>query len=218
MHFAGRMLLEQNNREKVALKTLENLRNTSETPSGEEIDIDWLEIFWRIAETKSNEEIQHFLSKLLEKEIHNPGNISPHTLQVLSILTSSTANKFQNLANLSIFDGKNAFVIHPHVFPFQNIGPLEQYGVQYDDLFELDGVGLLRSAETLTLNYKEDPEGKFEEVNYAGTPIHIRFDGMQVRLIQFTKPGMELRGLIDLKKNDKYTQTLQEQFKEKIKL
>lgn len=216
VHFSGRILLEQKNREAVALKTLEQLKRPDSANTTQSIDSDWLDIFWRIAETKSNKEIQEFLSVLLTKEIRNPGNVSPHTLQLLSILTTETAKKFEALANLSIYDGKNAYVIHPHVFAFQAIGPLNQYGVGYDDLFELDGAGLIRSAEALMLNYAPNPDSGYEEVDYAGSSAQLKLDGKQVRLIQFTKPGLELRNLVSLKRNDLYTKTLVEQFKENI--
>jgi hypothetical protein len=94
---------------------------------------------------------------------------------------------------------------------------LDDYGVSYDDLFELDGAGLIRSAETIMFNYA-DGHPEFEKVNYAGLKAEISFVGKQVQLIQFTKSGRELRNLIELTENKKYTTTLKENLKDSFKI
>lgn len=213
-HFGKKIIEQQLNREEIANKTLKNLQNSPSnfTATTKEIDEDWLTQFWSLSETKTKEDVQDILSKILTKEIFNPGSISPYTLQLLSVLTSEIGNTFNRFCNLSIDDGKSCYVIHPNVFTFQNIGPLDDYDISYDDLFDLDGAGLIRSAETLRLNYSKSETQQFEDVDYAGTYAQIDVSGKQLCLLQLTKSGRELRNLLQLTENKIYTGKLKALF------
>jgi hypothetical protein len=109
-----------------------------------------------LAENISGEEVRMFLARLLAKEVSHPGAISPLTLSVLTTITPRVAKRFEHFCRLSIRDGDDVFVIHPTVFTFQNIGPLDAFGVSYNDLYELESYGLLRSAETIMFNFAKD--------------------------------------------------------------
>ena len=212
-YFGSRIIEEQINRESIAKKTIDNLNSVSISDCQEgTIDEDWVTQFWRLAETKTKDDVQEILAKILTKEIIKPLSVSPHTLQLLSILTSDLGSSFQRLSNLSIDDGQSCFVIHPNVFAFQHIGPLDEYEISFNDLFELDGANLIRSAETLMVNYKESESGnaEYELVNYAGLTSELDVSGHQFQLIQFTKAGRELRNLIKLVPNQFYTDKLKE--------
>ncbi len=200
---------QQLNRESIAWKTFEELEHTvTTTESVDAIDPDWLTLFWKTAQIKSNEEIQRYFAKLLASEISAPSSISPHTLLILSVLTGGLAKSFESLCNISIDDGHWAFVVHPDVMAFQTIGSLESYSVSYDDLFDLDGAGLIRSAEALYLNFKGDDGGPLADVEYAGSPAGLRLAGHAAYLIQFTKAGRELRRLVDKQRIQAYTDAL----------
>jgi hypothetical protein len=210
-YFGSKIVREQQNRESVASRFLTVLK---EAPPKEDasalIDDDWLTIFWRLAETKSSSDVQELLVKLLMSEVTSPNSVSPTTLQTLSVLTSDLGKTFERVSRLSIDDGKSTYVIHPNVFPFQNIGPLDDYGVSYEDLLELDGVGLIRSAETSTFNFAESRDHKPEIVDFAGVRATIDLAGTQVQVLQFTRAGKELRRLIALQPVRAYTKRLKE--------
>ena len=175
--------------------------------------------FWNLVGTKSEDEIQEVLSKILANEIINPGSISIHTLQTLSILDSKVGNKFVELCNLSIDDGETAYVIHPNVFAFQNIGPLEDYNISFNDLLYLDGANLIRSTEAIRLNFGEsDNEPEFEIIDYAGRKAKINISGEQLCLIYFTQAGRELRRLVKMNENEKYTEKLKSRMEGKFVL
>lgn len=216
-YFGSRIIQEQVNREEIAKKTIHNLSSVSAKDCKEgNIDEDWVTQFWRLAETKTKNEVKEILARILTKEIIAPKSVSPNTLQLLSVLTSVLGNSFQRLSNLSIDDGESCFVIHPNVFAFQNIGPLDDFDVRYNDLFELDGANLIRSAETLMVNYEESEKPTYEKVNYAGLTSELDVSGQQLHLIQFTKAGRELRNLIELVPNQKYTEKLKEKLGESL--
>lgn len=219
LFYFGKTIVEQQiNREQIAYKTIENIQNSSNyyTETIKEIDEDWLTQFWTLAESKTKEDIQEILSKILKKEIINPGSISPNTIQILSLLTSETGNAFNRICNLSIDDGTSCYIIHPNTFAFQNIGPLDSFDISYEDLFDLDDAGLIRSAETLMVNYSKNENQEFEEVNYAGKSVKIDVSEKQLNLLYLTKSGRELRNLLQLTENKIYTKKLKTIFKEKF--
>lgn len=175
-----------------------------------DIDDDWLTAFWRLAETKTSEDVQELLAKLLVSEVTRPKSVSPNTLQTLSVLTSDLGKAFERLCKLSIDDGESVYVIHPNVFPLQKIGPLEDFGVSYEDLFELDGAGLIRSAEVINLQYEPSESPELSAVDFAGVKATIILHSKQVNLLQFTRAGKELRRLIALVPIPAYTKRLKE--------
>jgi hypothetical protein len=65
-----RIFEEQLNKEKIALKAIENLKSISiqEQTSNIELKHDWLTTFWNLASTKSEDEIQIILGKILSND------------------------------------------------------------------------------------------------------------------------------------------------------
>jgi len=220
-NYGVRIFEEQLNRDNVIELTLEKFKTMQLPENAVEkvISQDWLTTFWNLVGTKSEDEIQEVLSKILANEIVNPGSISIHTLQTLSILDSKVGNKFVELCNLSIDDGETAYVIHPNVFAFQNIGPLEDYNISFNDLLYLDGANLIRSTEAIRLNFGvSDNEPEFEIIDYAGRKAKINISGEQLCLIYFTQAGRELRRLVKMNENVKYTEKLKSSMEGKFVL
>jgi hypothetical protein len=213
-YFVEDLLRTQQNRDKTIEAIAIELRNTTpESDTEEQIDDDWLTKFWKLAENVSNEEVRSFLAKLLVKEASRPGTVTPVTLNVLSTLTSQAAQRFEHFCRLSIRTQNDVYVIHPKVFPFQGIGPLDDFGVSYDDLWEFESFGLLRSAETITLNFEADEGAPPTPIDYAGTPAALDFRGLQLRLLKFTRAGAEIRDLLNLSPIPAYTEVLRERLK-----
>lgn len=174
------------------------------------IEDDWLTQFWRYAENINSADVRAFYVRLLSSEIAKPGSISPLTLRTLSVLSREVAKDFQCLSHLSIDTGSDVFVIHPNVFSFQNIGPLDEFGISFDCLFELEAYGLIRSAETILLNYAEDNTAKPDQVDYAGKPALLNLAGRQTQQLKFTRAGREIRRLLSLEPIPAYTAMLKQ--------
>ena len=216
-NYGIKLLEEQLNKEQIALKSVENLKTleiSSEKPE-KSLNQDWLTAFWNLAATKSEEDIQTILSKILSNEIVQPGNLSLHTLQTLSILDSKVGDSFVKLCNMSFDDGRSAYFINLDVLAFQNIGDTWQFGIDFEDLLDLDGANLIRSAESIRLDFAKPDgyeEGKFhyDKVDYVGKSAKLDFSGEQLNLIYFTQAGKELRKLIELTENQTYTKKLKE--------
>ncbi len=200
---------KQANRENITKVFMADLGyNTPHKDADREIDDGWLTQFWSYAENVDSEVIHAFYARVLTGEVAKPGSISPLTLRTLPILSREAAEDFQRLSSLSIDDGKDVYVIHPHVFAFQNIGPLDEYSISYDCLFEMEAYGLIRSAETIMLNYPEDSTAKPDRVDYAGEPALLNLAGKQVQQLRFTRAGREIRRALLLKSLPAYTAAL----------
>lgn len=198
---------KQKNREATAETTISELQLSPPTHDTDKvIEEDWLTQFWGIAENISNAEVRRFLARLLAKEISGPGSISPLTLRVLSTITPHVARRFEHFCRLSIRDDNEVFVIHPNVFAFQNVGPLDMFGVSDDDLYELESYGLLRSAETIMLNFANEQSDR--KIDYAGKPMKLALSGLQLHLLKLTHAGAELRDLLVLSEFPEYTEVL----------
>lgn len=211
---------KQANRERIADETRLALEHSPpEQDTTKVIDDDWLTQFWSIAENVTHQEVRGFLAKLLAQEIAKPDSISPLTLRVLTTITPHIALRFEHLCRLTIRDDDEVFVIHPNVFPFQNVGPLDMFGISYKDLFELEAYGLLRSAETIRLNWSEGGQNEIaSSVDYVGRPAVLIYSGLQLHLLKLTRAGAELRNLLVFSEIPEYTRALMERLGEKFKL
>lgn len=222
-NYGIKLIEEQLNKEQIALKSVENLKTLEipiENPE-KSLSQDWLTAFWNLAATKSEKDIQTILSKILSNEIVQPGNLSLHTLQTLSIMDSKVGDSFVKLCNMSFDDGRSAYFINLDVFAFQDIGNTWQFGIDFEDLLDLDGANLIRSAESIRLNFAKPDgyvEGEFhyDKLDYAGKSAKLDFSGEQLNLIYFTQAGKELRKLIELTENETYTKKLKERLKNRF--
>lgn len=212
-YFGAKILREQKNREDVAKLTVEQMRIDPPTEDAEtEIDEDWLNMFERIASEKSSEEMKGYLAKILAGEIRKPGSFSPVTINTLANLTAPIAQKFQAVANMSCQISDVAFVIASHVSNAPNNG-LPEYGISYLDLTVLQSYGLLASDLNSTWNF-----------NFAVGKVSFDFGGVlhaitqkdpseqktlpTFKVVLFSPVGIELRRILSLTKNEKFSSTL----------
>lgn len=215
--FSEDLARKQFNREAIANEMIFALSHrlpVEDTDS--KIDPDWLDDFFQISENIGDQDVRDYWAKLLAKEVAQPGGVCRQTLQVLRSISTSTAEKFSHFCRLSILSEGDVFVIHPHVFPWQNIGPLSEYGVSYEDLFDFESSGLIRSAETLMVNYGGDP-AEPETIEIAGRSAAIQFAGNQLNLLKFTVAGREIRNTLLLEPINSYCEVLRRNWEGKLK-
>jgi hypothetical protein len=92
---------------KAALEEISS--NPGQTDAQTEIEDDWLNVFSRIAEDKSSEELQILFGRILAGEIKRPGSFSLRTMQTLATISKNDA---ENLSRLL------SFVIDGMILPF----------------------------------------------------------------------------------------------------
>jgi hypothetical protein len=215
--FTDDLQRKQTNREAIANEMILALSGKPALQDTErEIELDWVDDFFQIAENIGNSEIRAFWAKLLANEIATPGSICRQTLHVLRSISAKTAGRFSHFCRLSISQDNDVFVIHPHVLPFQTIGPLKDYGVEYADLFDFESSGLIRSAETLMVQFAGEP-GNLELIDLGGRAAEIQWAGNQVHLIKFTVAGREIRSALPLEPLEAYADILQQNWEGKLR-
>ncbi|CAN7309728.1 DUF2806 domain-containing protein [Pararhizobium sp. LjRoot238] len=87
----GRAFREQENREAVAVKVVEQLSEEPAQPGSEGPSDDWLNVFEQHAAKASSEELRETWARVLAGEIRKPNAFSLKTLQFLSVLDKETA-------------------------------------------------------------------------------------------------------------------------------
>jgi hypothetical protein len=236
--FVSRLFRSQLNKEAIAKKVQQELCDTPPTiDAGRQIDADWLDMYSRIAETKSNEEMQTYFARLLAGEIRKPGSFSPATIEVLSRLTPESANVFYRLCNISctiaelpsrataiIVGSQVAVITSPYGLPGANA--LQPLGFPYATLCDLQDAGLIRSD----LNATWSPKvfvflfGMFccagERLRFQ-EPLQPETTTMDAVIncgaILFTRAGTEIRRLLELQPNKEYLTKLQEWLAKELK-
>jgi hypothetical protein len=198
---------EQENRERIVDLTLDEIRsNPVLSDSQSDISDDWMANFWDYAQKISDDSVRIFFAKILSSEVKIPNTISPVTIQTLSTLTRDVANRFQHFCRLSIDDGNNVFVVHPHVYDFQDHGPLDKYGIGYEDIEEFASYRLILSAKVTKYQYSKDNSA--QNVDYAGQSAVLNLAGIQTNEFRFSRVGREIRRIISLEPMPKYTDVL----------
>lgn len=225
-HFGSKLLREQINREKTVKLAIEDLKaNPPKEDAIIEIDSDWLEMFSRIAETKSNEDIQLFLSKILSGEIRNPGTFSPKTIQILSLLDQNTAKIFQSFCNVSfelpsLGDHLTSVISEP--FGSAGNNGLSDVGLSYSNITQLQDFGLIQQSLTSWVKiHSASLKSRFtvgDKLYQFILTSESPKDFVKVNIINFTKVGLELRKVIHLSSNLVYLDKFEPWIINKFKL
>ena len=92
---------------KVALEDIQEKPKTTDAPS--EIEDDWLNLFVRVSEDKSSDELRQLFGKILSGEIRKPGSFSLRTMQLMATISKADAEALSNLLSYVIAE----------VIPFQ---------------------------------------------------------------------------------------------------
>lgn len=105
----------------------------------EDIDDDWLNLFFDRAQHISNKEMQEIWSSLLSEEANKPGSIPKSLFSILSEMDSKAAKKFEKLASfilISAFKKPFALITSDSFFT--------QQGLDYIDLVNLESARLIQ--------------------------------------------------------------------------
>ena len=137
---------------KAVLHAEEELRADASEPSDATISDDWL-LRWRdSAAGVSSEELQMLWGKVLAGEVKSPGKYSLRTLDFIRILSQDDAKLIEKIAPL-VTDG---------IIFRGNPAALEQTGVTFGELLELQDIGILKGVDVgLTITRKSIVSGSF---------------------------------------------------------
>lgn len=219
-YYTLRQFKEASNRRKVLNLAINNLNETSPLDDVEgEIDEDWLDTFSRTAETKSSEEVQIIFSKILAGEIRRPGTFKLSTIQTLSVLDKTIAEKFINLTGFCMTARWTHEEDHNVIIPIlSNLdsedsedSDLDSEGMDYglrspmiSDYSSLIDAGLVRYPRTGyydLIDFKGKlkigcTEIKFKAISEMESPV------VEKETLFFTTAGLELSELFKSKDAD----------------
>src|SRR5262249_41491411 len=97
---------------KAAIEELE--WNPGKTDASSEIEDDWLNLFARLSEDKSSEELQRLFGRILSGEIRRPGSFSLRTLQLMATISKTDAEAVSKFLSYAIDDQVVPFGIEGH--------------------------------------------------------------------------------------------------------
>jgi Protein of unknown function (DUF2806) len=190
----------QDNKEAIAVKTIELLRDdtkqfseqVSETPKLEpesEVDADWLNVFERYAEDASTERLQLQWASILAGEIRKPRSFSLKTLRFVSELDSYTAQLFEKYAD---------FVFNNDFIPSH----LVQSGQPLMELYHLQEFGLVSGVGgTLSTQFvfeTDAPAAMFYRERLLLVRAQVN-SNISIQAVMLTKTGKEILGILPRK-------------------
>lgn len=204
---------KQLNIESVTAFAAEQLRN-EQPVTDEPIDEDWTTRFFNIAEDITNEEMQSLWGRILAGEIKRPKTYSLRTLELLKNLSKEEAEVFTKFAQLKVNLNDKHFIYN------QDNGVLleNEFGITFTDRLLLTELGLIASENNLEFSLQPTENNKQTGIiNYGRKGIVLlrneQTPKQAIRVLLFTKMGIELSGLIEQTFNQNYFERICSSFK-----
>lgn len=113
------------------------------------VDDEWLERFMDSAKFVSDEQVQLLWGNILAKEFEQPGSTPPSAIRILSEITPRYAKAFQVICSLSVYIAPvdmtgRIMPLEPHIIVPFDYSYLNQYGINFSVLNELQMLGLVQ--------------------------------------------------------------------------
>ncbi|WDR00712.1 DUF2806 domain-containing protein [Devosia sp. J2-20] len=169
----GRAYREQENREAVAKKTIEQLAEDPAPSESAGPSDDWLNVFEDQAAKASSDDLRNLFAQILAGEVRKPGTFSLSTMQLVAVLDRPIAQMMEALAPL-VWDGKTVFKI------------AADEKLNYSELLELEDAGIVTlGSGNLQMEKPISPDGiigfnqrgivligRFERTGKVGFPAY----------------------------------------------
>jgi hypothetical protein len=229
--FGQRIVREQVNLDQISRAAAQQLNATPPTtgpgnePEPPAINDDWLNTFEKEASQKSTGEMQAMFAKILSGEIRKPSTFSIRTVKLLGQLDTPAAALFRKLCSLSIslrIPGMTIDARVPALDGNASSNSLQAYGLSFGNLNTLHEYGLIIPDYNSWMDYR--PSVAFNNAvalpltyqgqHWALVPSQERKPEQDLRVsgVALSHSGAELLNVVDLEKDDRYTQALQAYF------
>lgn len=113
-------------------------------------DFDWYMRFYDIVGNISDEEMQAIWARILAGEIHRKGTYSLQLLDILKNFTQKQAELFNRVCSHCFISGDNVYIPNDNEY-------LQFANITYQDILDLDFLGLINSSATTSLSVKVQP-------------------------------------------------------------
>jgi hypothetical protein len=172
-----------------------------EKVSEDPVDKDWMSRFFDDCKDVSNEDLQKLWGRLLAGEVSSPGYCSRKTLAILRDLSAKDGNLFKIMGNF-LWSMQQEYVI-PY---FPDIGAcvyLDKYNIKYNDLLQLDALGLIHSNLNILIDLTYG-----EEIDYFDNKHICYWEPknltQSINVFPLTKSGIELLSVLNNEINSLY--------------
>ena len=146
---------KEHNIESVIGKTVLELGDKN-SDSTEEVDEDWYTRFFNIVEDVSDEQLQSLWARILAGEVLKPRT---YTYRFLSVLSNISKDELDLILKIA------PFITEKLIFHKEKI--LENYGIPYDLILQLDELGIVNSSGLIihTMKLEAKTKGAFFKTN-----------------------------------------------------
>ena len=172
----------------------------------EALNEEWLIFHYERASRITDNDMQALWAKILASEINIPGSFSRQTLNIVDILDKTIAQKFTSIGSCLFNIAGEATLIIP-----SNYRMVEKFiGVDYDDLLQLESVGLVHNSESLG-GFRTTSDESIIDFSYFGKKriieLRNKYDEkfvLDIGRTILTSPGTELSKICGARANSEY--------------
>ena len=205
--FAHTELLHEYNIESIADKAYDSLKDYKEVTNNEEVSLDWITRFISYAQNISDTKMQELWAKILAGEVINPNSFSFKTLEILNNMTQNDARIFYKICWLTI----------DKMFVPNEIYLLEKYGITYDNILEMDELGLINSSATIGKIFENtNKKTKIFETNHF-LCLSNHSGRFSLQIFKLTTYAIQLLKIINYEENDDFILNYAKLIKNKFK-
>lgn len=178
--------------------------NKTEKVSEEEVDLDWLNDFFRYAQDISNESMKKIWAKILSGEIEKPNTYSKRVLNIISNLSQKEAEKIIKTSQFFIGESRFKFILE---LDTQFSHKIEFLHEDLLFLFELGIVSTNKSGFELETSYDQENGDIYYIGNQVLYKIPTENNKIVIKAYPLTSVGIQLTSLFESPKtNNLYLQ------------
>lgn len=223
---AGRRFLAEQTTKQENLKAIVDKADLASIDNPKEVEQDWFLKWMEISQTVSRENVQGILAKILSGEVENKGSFSLRTLEILKNLSKDELKLFQIFCDISYHvpmagNALTCVICEPYGNPGSNA--LLPLGLSYSNLAILQDAGLIQ-GDLNSWRHFQIPQFfqwpfSIGSSSFVLKPIEaITPSQQEVKSINFTSVGLELRSVLDLGNNPEYNSKFLDWVKTKWKM
>lgn len=223
---AGQRFIAEQQTKQQNLKAIVAKADLAIITDPQQVDQDWFLKWMEISQTVSRENVQDILSKILSGEVKNSGSFSLRALDILKNLSKQELQLFQNFCDISysipeLGNALTCVISEPFGNPGQN-GMLS-IGLSYPNLTILQDAGLIQTDLNAWRQF-QIPGMVQIPFTIGSTPYTLgptdetKEVQPQVKIINFTSAGLELRSVLNIETKPEYNSKFLEWVKNQWKM
>ena len=198
---------EQRNIEKITSDSFKHINKNSQP---ENLDQDWLSMFYEKCKSTSDEEMQSLWARILAGEANSPGKFSRRTIEFIYTMDKEDAEAFTNFCRFNVVaDNANL----PYIDSFEK-EIYSKNGLTYANLVHLESIGLINFMPHG--GYISNRYPQLFNLSYFDQSIEMCIlnptEPINTGLTSFTRIGFELSTICHTKPIDGFFEHVQSSF------